>query len=90
MSFIRESYCWRLWLTLLSVYDASGLHRVLAAAGRWCNRQIDGSRLLGVLCREGTVARSWETSLLCRWLTTAANLPVRLLHWLYRRLEALL
>ena len=90
MSFIRESYCWRLWLTLLSVYDASGLHRVLAAAGRWCNRQIDESRLLDVLCREGAVSRSWETSLLCRWLTTAANLPVRLLHWLYRRLEGLL
>ena len=52
MTLLRESYLYHLWTVLLSVYDSSMVHRILAAAGGWCNRQIDGSRVLRVLCRE--------------------------------------
>lgn len=83
MTLLRESYTYHLWLTLVSIYDDSVLHRLLAAAGTWCNRQIDTSRVLGVLCREGVVARSWSDSLLCRALTWLVNLPGNLLHRLY-------
>lgn len=84
---LRESNLCRLWLALCAVYDESALHRLLAAAGRWCSRQIDTSALLGVLCREGVVARSWGSSVLCRVLTAAVNFPAWLLHRLYRAFQ---
>lgn len=83
MTLLRESYLYQLWLALLAVYDGSRVHRVLAAAGRWCSRQIDGSRVLRPLCREGAVARAWPDSLLCRLLIWLADLPGALLHRLY-------
>ena len=83
MTLLRESYCYHLWTVLLSVYDKSAVHRFLAAAGRWCNRQIDTSRVLRVLCREGAVARAWPESALCRSLSWLINLPGSLLHRLY-------
>ena len=84
MTLLRESFLYHIWMTLLSVYDDSMLRRVLAAVGGWCNRQIDESRVLRVLCREGIVARSWPESLVCRSLTWVVNLPGALLHKLYR------
>ena len=87
MTLLRESCLYALWTALLSVYDDSVLHRGLAGIGRWCNRQIDESRLLGVLCREGAVARAWPDSALCRLLTWIVNLPVCLLHRLYNALQ---
>jgi len=83
MTLLRESYAYRLCLALLSVYDASGVHRLLAALGRWCSRQIEESRVLRPLCREGAVARAWPESGLCRLLTWLINLPGCLLHRLY-------
>jgi len=80
---IRESNLYRLWAALCSVYEESVLRRCLAAAGRWCSRQIDTSVILRVLCREGVVARSWQDSLLCRGLSFLINLPGWLLHKLY-------
>ena len=87
MTLLRESYLYHLWIALLSVYDDSVVHRVLAGIGRWCSRQIDGSCLLNVLCREGVVARSWPDSALCRLLTWIVNLPARILHALYGALR---
>ena len=83
MTLLRESYLYHLWTVLLSVYDGSAVHRILVAAGGWCNRQIDASRVLRVLCREGAVARAWPDSCLCRLLTWIINLPGELLHRLY-------
>lgn len=83
MTLLRESFLYHIWMTLVSIYRDSVLCRVFAAIGGWCNRQIDGSRILGVLCREGVVARSWPESLLCRSLTWVVNIPGVLLHKLY-------
>ena len=87
MILLKESFIYQLWLWLLAAYEASTVHRCLAACGAWCNRQIDGSAVLGVLCREGAVARAWPDSLLCRVLTVLVNLPARLLHLLYGALS---
>lgn len=86
---IRESTVYRLWMALYTIYNASILHRCLVHLGVWCNRQIDESAFLRVLCREGAVARAWEDSLLCRCLTFLVNLPGILLHRLYRAFEPL-
>ncbi len=84
---LRESYIYHLWAVLCGVYYDSTLHRCLAAAGSWCNRQIDTSALLRVLCREGVVARAWEDSFLCRLLSGIINFPAWLLHRLYSALQ---
>lgn len=83
MTLLRESYLYHLCLALCAAYEDSAVHRVLAAIGAWCGRQVDGSRVLRPLCREGAVARAWPDSCLCRGLTWLVNLPGRLLHWLY-------
>ena len=87
MTLFRESFLYQLWLMLSATYLDSGLCRTITAIGAWCNRQIDGSRFLGVLCREGKVAKSWPDSLLCRLLTWLVNLPANLLHKLYGALQ---
>ena len=87
MTLLRESFVYRLWLALAATYTDSGLCHVLAAMGGWCTRQIDESRVLRPLCREGTVAKAWPDSGLCRLLTFLVNLPGWLLHKLYRGLQ---
>lgn len=83
MTLLQESYLYHLWLALCAVYEDSALHRILVRIGAWCSRQIDGSRVLRPLCREGAVARAWPDSCLCRGLTWLVNLPGRLLYRLY-------
>ncbi len=88
MTLLRESFLYRLWLALVSVYEDSCLCRLLERAGGWCGRQIEESRVLRPLCREGVVARAWPESFLCRSLTFLVNLPGWLLHKVYRWLDA--
>ena len=88
MTLLRESALCRLWLLLLASFQDSALCRLLSAAGGWCGRQIDESRVLRPLCREGAAARAWPDSLLCRLLGFLADLPARLLRWVYRLLRA--
>ena len=66
MEYLRESQLYTLSMALYAIYMDSAVHHILAALGGWCNRQIDGSRVLAVLCREGAVARAWPQSLLYR------------------------
>lgn len=80
---IQESFLFTIWTALCGVYEASALHRLLTAAGGWCNRRIGESRILGVLCREGAVARAWGGSRTLSILSFLANLPGNLLHRLY-------
>jgi len=80
---LRESNLYRLWLTLRRTCGESAVHRMLSSAGRWLREQFHASLLLNAACREGAVARSWETSVLCRILTVVLNLPASLLHRLY-------
>ncbi len=87
MTLLRESYLCHLWLVLVSLYEGSACHRILQRLGVWCNRQIDQSRLLRPLCREGVVAKAWPDSLLCHLITFVVNLPGILLHKLYTALQ---
>ena len=89
MTLLRESYLAHLWAVLVSLYENSACHRLLVRLGRWCNQQIDGSRILRPLCREGVVAKAWSDSLFCRVLTALLNLPGWLLHKLYTACSSL-
>ena len=84
MTLWQTSLTYQIWVWLCDVYEDSTLHRFLAAAGRWCNGQIETSRFLRPLCREGIVARSWKDSFLCRVLSALVNLPGTLLHAWYK------
>lgn len=87
MTLLRESNLFQLWLTLVSLYEDSACHRLLCRLGSWCNRQIEDSRILKPLCREGVVAKAWPESQLCRLLTFLFNIPGILLHKLYQALH---
>ena len=84
MTLWQTSLTYRVWVWLCNVYEDSALHRILAAVGRWCSEQIEDSRVLRPLCREGAVAREWRESLLCRLLSVLVNLPGTLLHAWYK------
>ena len=58
MSILRESYQYHLWAMLSTVYYDTAVHHCLVRMGAWGNRQIDESRGLRVLCREGVAART--------------------------------
>lgn len=83
MTLLQESRLYHVYLALAYIYEDSALHRLLAALGRWCSRQIDGSAVLSPLYREGIVAQSWQDSCLHRLLAFLVNLPGWLLHKLY-------
>jgi putative inorganic carbon (HCO3(-)) transporter len=84
---VRTSGVYRLCMALCAVYNESFLHRIMAALGRWCNRQIDESAVLRVLCQEGVAAKDWPESRACRILTAIVNFPAWLLHKLYSALK---
>jgi len=75
MTLLRESHLYRIWIALCSVYEDSVIHHALTRIGVWCNAQINESRVLRPLCREGVVARTWPDSTVCRLLTILVNLP---------------
>ena len=84
MTLWQTSLTYQIWVWLCDVYEDSTLHRFLAAAGRWCSGQVEESRILRPLCREGIAARSWRDSFLCRVLSALVNLPGTLLHAWYK------
>lgn len=84
MTLWQTSLTYQIWVWLCDVYEDSTLHRFLAAAGRWCSGQVEESRILRPLCREGIAARSWKDSFLCRVLSALVNLPGTLLHAWYK------
>ena len=84
MTLWQTSLTYQIWVWLCDVYSTSTLRRFLAAAGRWCNGQIETSRILRPLCREGAAARAWKDSFLCRIISFLANLPGTLLHAWYK------
>ena len=75
MTLWQTSLTCRIWIWLCTAYEESTLHRILAACGRWCTGQIENSRVLAPLCREGAAARAWGSSTVCRLLEWAVNLP---------------
>lgn len=85
MSLLRESYLYHLWATFYALYLDGAVHRGLMAAGDWFCRQIDESRVLTALRKEGALAGSWKESRCCRLLSWLLNLPGTLVHWISRK-----
>lgn len=77
-----------LWYGLVRWYEASGIHRFLRWVTAWWTRWFHGSALMRVSTREGVLPRAWRDSFICRLMDTLINLPVALLHWIYRKLKS--
>lgn len=93
MNYLRESFLYRIYLTLAVVLQNSVL---LFHGPAWLCRQADGSFLarqcresavLRLLLREGALARAWPESRVYRAADFLVNLPGWLLHKLYTALK---
>lgn len=76
-----------LWSLLRGYYEYSLLARLLRALADGWKKAWHGSALVGILTREGAFSRAWRHSAACGVLNLILNLPVSLLHWVYRRLR---
>lgn len=84
---IRESFLFRLWQEMIKIYHQSKVCACVDGVADWVERKLDGSCIMGVLCRQGKVAKAWEASFAFRILHGLVNLPGMLLHKLYQWLQ---
>ncbi len=77
------------WLVLYRYYEDSRLSKTLRALSRMGARLWRKSALAAFLTRESALSRAWAGSAFCASLGLLVNLPVALLHWVYRRFRPL-
>lgn len=76
------------WQVLFHWYDNSLLAKAVRGISAWWKRWWHGSALVHFFFeKEGLLPRAWPDSLSCRLLTAILNLPVNILHWIYRKLQ---
>lgn len=88
---IRESFIvgslLRFFAAFCQTWNESRTGYLIHQFEDWCEDKWHGSALVGIVTREGTLSASWEGSISCRLLSWLLNLPVTVLHWLYRKLQ---
>ncbi len=72
-----------LWGALTDAWAESRVGNALRAFGRGFARCVKGSAVCQFIWREGTLPKSWETSLTCRVLTFILNIPCAVCRWIY-------
>lgn len=87
MELVKQSRCFFLLSALWSLCCESALGGLMVRFFAWCETVWQGSALMRVLRREGTLPRSWPRSVTCRLLNGVVNLPAALLHRWYRAWE---
>lgn len=75
------------WYLLVHCYEYSGLARLFRRVAQVWKTLWHSSALVDFFTREGRLARAWKQSAACRLLHFLINLPMALLHWLYRALQ---
>ena len=92
MSIVNESLFCRFFMTcwswLWAVYDSSYLARCVRWITEVWKSWWHGSALVRFwIEREGFFPRIWPDSLSCKLLTALINLPVNILHWVYKQFQ---
>ena len=77
----------RLCLWAYGLYEESILCLLARAVTNVWKRWFRHSAIMDFVLREGSVPKAWKGSLACRLLSTVANLPAALLHWVYRTFQ---
>lgn len=87
---IRESFLYQLLQGFFMLYRKSGVCACVDGAADWFEARLGESAIMGVLCREGKLAKAWGESFSCRLLKWMVNLPAWLLHHVYAWLQPVL
>ena len=74
-----------LWTLLRDSWTASVPGRMFARMGRAIRHGVEGSALCQWIWRDGILVREWPESLSCRFFTTLLNIPVAIVHWIYKK-----
>ena len=83
MELVKESCIGRLALLIYALCRESAVGALLHRFCNWCGHKWHESALICFLTREGTLPRSWPSSVSCRLLGGILNLPANLLHRWY-------
>lgn len=87
MTIVESSFICRfflsLWAALVGAWEDSRVGKALGALGKSFARQVKGSAVCRFLWREGTLPKSWGTSLTCKVLTFILNIPCAICRWIY-------
>ena len=86
---IRESFLYRLLQGMFVLYQKSAVCACVDGTADWFEKRLKESVIMGVLCREGGLAKAWEDSFACRLLKLLVNLPALVLHRIYQWLRPL-
>lgn len=78
-----------LWRQLCRAWAESGLGRLLRRFLPWLSERWEQSFLVHLFYDESRFSKSWNSSLLRRVLELVLNLPVYLVHWIYRTFQPL-
>ena len=87
MELVKQSQCYRFLAAVWVLWQESLLGRTLERVFLWFERGWQGSGLMAFFRREGVLSQSWPRSVTCRFLNGLVNLPVNLLHRLYRAFQ---
>jgi len=91
MEVVKNSATGRLflpiWYLLFNLYELSALAVLFRGLSAVWKRMWHGSAIAGFITREGAVSRAWRHSSTCNVVSIVINLPVALLHWIYRRFQ---
>ena len=91
MSYLKSSFIFTLfysvWVRLVSLYHASSTSRLLSRCCAWLQKKWNESFVVHLFYDEGRISLSWQNSALLHVTDWILDLPLRLLHGIYRILQ---
>lgn len=73
-----------LWTILVQAWGESRVGNALRAFGRGVASAVQKSGVCQFIWREGTLPRSWGSSVTCKLITAILNIPCAICKWLYQ------
>lgn len=73
-----------LWAVIAGAWEGSQVVSALRGFGRGVSTAVRGSALCQFLWREGTLSKSWGSSVTNRVITVILNIPCAICKWLYQ------
>ncbi len=73
-----------LWNILLQAWKESWVGNALRTFGQSVASTVRGSRFCRLIWREGTLPRSWSSSVTCMLIIAILNIPCAICKWLYQ------
>lgn len=91
MSYVKSSFLYHLaysfWLWLVPLYHKSTTCRIASGISTWLQKKWKESFIVHLFYDEGKISASWKDTFLLRFVDWVLNLPLLLLHGIYRLLR---